>query len=154
MKKKGTKKRKSSSKKSLGRYKSGLEKSCADALRESGLKFAYEETQFELIPSFRFPHRYLKMTEKKKNLTDRSNSVQQPIRYTPDFMGVGDQKWIIETKGWLSSHHDFPMRWKLFLKYLCENELDYDVYLCRTTLQVNEAIQDILINNENKKRVK
>jgi hypothetical protein len=153
MKKKGTKKRKSSSKKNLGKYKSGLEKSCADALRESGISFAYEEKQFELIPSFRFPHRYLKMTAKKKNLTDRSNSVQQPIRYTPDFMGVNGQNWVIETKGWLSSHHDFTMRWKLFLKYLVDNSLDYDVYLCRTTLQVNEAIHDIL-KKHGQKRVK
>jgi hypothetical protein len=143
MKKKGTKKRKSSAKKNLGRYKSGLEKSCADALREHGVSFAYEETQFELMPSFRFPHRYLKMTAKKKTLTDRSNAIQQPIRYTPDFMGVGDHKWVIETKGFLTSHHDFPMRWKLFLKHILDNNLDYDVYLCKTTSQVLEAIDDI-----------
>ena len=94
-------------KKSLGKYKSSLEKYCSDKLRESGIAFTYEEDKFLLMESFRFEHKYFKMTPKGKLMSDRSNSIQQPIRYTPDFVGK-DSKWIIETKGYLPSHHDFP----------------------------------------------
>ncbi len=73
----------------------------------------------------------------------RTNSVQQPIRYTPDFMGT-DYKWIIETKGYLPSHHDFPMRWKLFLNYIMKNNLGYDVYLAKNKQQVDQAVTEIL----------
>ena len=44
------------------------------------------------------------------------------LKQEPDFVGK-DSKWIIETKGYLPSHHDFPMRWKLFLKHILENNL-------------------------------
>ena len=141
--KRGTSKKKSVRQKSLGRYKSALEKSCADALKLSGIPFEYESLKFELMPSFRFTNRYMKMTAKKKDMSDRTNSVQHPISYTPDFVGK-DQRFIIETKGmYLTTHHDFPMRWKLFLKHIEENDLDYDVYLCKTTHQVLQAIEDI-----------
>mgnify|MGYP003629221740 FL=1 len=132
----------SKTKKPLGKFKSSIEKYCSDALRENGIPFSYEEETFVLMESFRFPHRYLKMTTKKPDMSDRSDSIQQPIRYTPDFMGKGS-KWVIETKGYLPSHHDFPMRWKLFLKHIVDNALGYDVYLAKNQKQVNQAILSI-----------
>tara|TARA_R100000544_G_scaffold33249_1_gene19725 strand:+ start:466 stop:960 length:495 start_codon:yes stop_codon:yes gene_type:complete len=154
---KRNKRKQAPKKKSLGKFKSSIEKYCSDKLREAGIKFTYEETQFTLMESFRFKHKYFKMTSKKKHMSDRSNSVQQPIRYTPDFVGktnkdfVGnDHKWIIETKGYLPSHHDFPMRWKLFLKHIIDNDLGYDVYLAKNKQQVDQAVAEILksINDE------
>lgn len=142
MKKKASRKR-PSKKKNLGRFKSALEKYCSDKLRESGVDFVYEQHTYELLPSFRYPHRYLKMTPKSKALIDRTNSVQQPIRYTPDFVAK-DESWVIETKGFIPSHHDFPMRWKLFLKYLIDNNKGCNVYIARNRQQVDEAISDIL----------
>ena len=139
--KRGKRKTKSK-KKSLGKFASAIEKYCSDQLRESGIAFSYEEQQFVLMESFRFPHKYFKMTAKKKEMSDRTNSVQQPIRYTPDFVGK-DSKWIIETKGYLPSHHDFPMRWKLFLRYIMDNNLGYDVYLAKNKKQVDQAILEI-----------
>ena len=94
------------------------------------------------MESFRCPHKYFKMTAKKKEMSDRTNSIQQPIRYTPDFVGK-DSKWIIETKGYLPSHHDFPMRWKLFLRHIMDNNLGYDVYLAKNKKQVDQAILEI-----------
>ncbi len=135
-------KKSSKSKKHLGKFKSSIEKYCSDALRESGIPFCYEEETFVLMESFRFPHRYLKMTSKRPDMIDRSDSIQQPIRYTPDFMGKGS-KWVIETKGYLPSHHDFPMRWKLFLKHIVDNALGYDVYLAKNRKQVDQAILSI-----------
>ena len=135
----GTKPRK---KRNLGKFKSGIEKYCNDQLRQAGLDFYYEEKTYELMSGFRYPNRYLKMTAKKKDLSNRSNSMQLPIRYTPDFVAK-DGSWIIETKGYLPSHHDFPMRWKLFLKHLVDNDLDCAVYIAKNKHQVDQVIEDI-----------
>ena len=51
----GTPKRKSAKKRSLGKYKSGLEKTCADLLAESGLSFTYETHEYMLVDKFRYP---------------------------------------------------------------------------------------------------
>ena len=142
-------KRKSSlKKKSLGKFASAIELYCSDKLREAGIDFTYEEKQFTLMDSFRFEHKYFKMTNKKKLMSDRTASVQQPIRYTPDFV-CKDHRWIIETKGYLPSHHDFPMRWKLFLNYIMKNNLGYDVYLAKNKQQVDQAVIEILKSKKN-----
>jgi len=150
---KKTTKKKTSSKKNLGKYKSALEKSCAKELNKAKIPFDYESICFELAPSFKFSNRYMKMTQKKKDLTDRTNSTQFPITYTPDFVGR-DQRFIIETKGYIPSHHDFPMRWKIFLRHIMDNDLGYDVYLCKSTRQVIQAIEDIKKNHQDEKRNK
>ena len=148
-KKTRTPKRKSARKRNLGRYKSSIEKYCADQLKEHGLAFDYEEETFELMEKFKFPNKYFKMTAKGKAMSDRTNSTILPITYTPDFVGR-DYKWIIETKGYLPSHHDFTMRWKLFLRYLVGIDSDYIVFLAKNSGQVDQAIQEILesIKNE------
>ena len=146
---KTTKKRTSARKKQLGRYASSIEKYCADQLKEYGLAFDYEEHTFELMEKFRFPNKYFKMTAKGKEMTDRSGSVVLPITYKPDFVGRGHD-WIIETKGYLPSHHDFPMRWKLFLKHLVELDEPLPMlFICKNTQQVVEAIE--IIKNERSK---
>jgi len=138
-----TPKRRSARKKNLGRYASSIEKYCAEQLKEYGLSFDYEEHTYELLEKFRFPNKYFKMTSKRKDMTDRSGSVVLPITYTPDFVGR-DHKWIIETKGYLPSHHDFPMRWKLFLQHLVGNNSNCIVFLAKNSGQVDQAIQEIL----------
>ena len=149
MKRNKRKKTSKPKKKSLGKFKSSIEKYCSDKLRESGIAFSYEEKQFTLMDKFRFENKYFKMTSKRKDMSNRSNSIQQPIRYTPDFV-CKNHTWIIETKGYLPSHHDFPMRWKLFLKHIIDNDLGYDVYLAKNKQQVDQAVAEILksINDE------
>jgi len=142
MKKKLKRKRSSSKKKHLGKFKSSIEKYCSDRLRESGIPFSYEQKEFLLMDKFRFENKYFKMTAKRKDMSDRSNSIQQPIRYTPDFV-CKNHTWVIETKGYLPSHHDFPMRWKIFLKHIMDNNLNYDVYLAKNRQQVDQAISEI-----------
>lgn len=141
MRKKTTQRR--SRKKHLGRYKSSIEKYCADQLKQFGLDFAYEEQTFQLLDRFKFPNKYFKMTSKGKVMSDRSGSTILPITYTPDFMGR-DHNWIIETKGYLPSHHDFPMRWKLFLRHLVTTDSSAIVFLAKNSQQVDQAIQEIL----------
>lgn len=145
---KTTPKRKSAKKRQLGRYKSSIEKYCADKLRENGLAFDYEEHTFELMEKFRFPNKYFKMTQRAKLMTDKTGAVVLPITYTPDFVGKNN-KWIIETKGYLPSHHDFNMRWKLFLKHLVAIDSQYVVFLAKNSGQVDQAIQEILKSIEN-----
>ena len=89
MRKKTTKKRKSAKKRQLGRYKSSIEKYCADQLKEHGLAFDYEEHTYELTGKFRFPNKYFKMTPRGKQMTDKSNSVVLPITYTPGVYVIG-----------------------------------------------------------------
>lgn len=131
-----------SRKRNLGKFKSSIEKYCNDQLRAAGLKFDYEGKEYLLLDKFRYPNRYLKMTAKRKDLSDRSDSVQLPIRYTPDFVAK-DESWVIETKGYLHSHHDFPMRWKLFLRHLVDNDMDCAVYIAKNKYQIDQVIEDI-----------
>jgi len=147
-----TPKRKSAKKRELGRYKSGLEKACADLLAESGIPFSYEEHEYTLMDKFRYEGVYWKMTSKKKDMTDRSDSIALPIRYKPDFVAK-DESWIIETKGFLHSHHDFPMRWKLFMKYLTELGKPLPMlFICKNRQQVEQAISIIKDNIPDDKR--
>ena len=139
----GTTKRKSAKKRQLGKYKSGLEKSCADLLKEEKIEFDYEKLEYVLVDKFRHQGVYFKMTPKAKEMKDRTASMILPIKYTPDFVAK-DGSWIIETKGYTPSHHDFPMRWKLFLKHL--NDQDEPIpmlFICKNKQQVAEAIQII-----------
>lgn len=139
-KKTTTRKRKST----LGRYKSSLEKTTADLLSDAGVKFTYEEEEFYVMDSFRYEGPYFKMTPKGKDLRDRSNSVVLPIKYTPDFCAP-DLSWVIEVKGYLPSHHDFPMRWKLFMKHLLETCTGKPpaLFLVKNRQQVERAIEEI-----------
>ena len=142
-KKDGTTKRRSAKKRRLGKYKSGLEKTCAELLSNARVDFLYEEKEYTLVDKFRFEGIYMKMTAKKKEMTDRSNSIVLPIRYTPDFLAV-DGSWIIETKGYTPSHHDFPMRWKLFLRHLMGlSEPVPALFICKNKQQIEQAIATI-----------
>jgi hypothetical protein len=135
--------RSSSRKKELGKYKSSLELETAKLLSESGLSYFYEEVEYTLVDKVTYGGVYYKMTEKSKGLTNRSGSVVLPIKYTPDFVAK-DGSWIIEIKGFLTSHHDFPMRWKLFLKHLVDSEKPLPaVFICKNKAQVEMAIKII-----------
>ena len=148
----GTSKRKTAKKRNLGKYKSGLEKSCADLLSESGLKFSYEQHEYVLLDKFKYEGTYMKMTAKAKELSDRSNKVVLPIKYTPDFVGPNGE-WIIETKGYTPSHHDFPMRWKLFLNHLIDSgEPLPALFICKNKGQIEEAIAKLKELGYGKKR--
>lgn len=103
----------------LGRYKSSLEKYCADQLSEFGIPFCYEEVSYTLQEPFNYNQTYWKMTSKRKDMINRSNNRVLPITYTPDFTDPNGL-WIIETKGYNRQQHTFPLRWKMFLKHLNE----------------------------------
>lgn len=144
----GTAPRKGARKKLLGRYKSSLEKYCADKLCENGIKFDYE-IEYSLQDSFRYDGVYWKMTSGSKLMLDKTRKAVLPIRYTPDFVGVG-HRWIIETKGYNPNMRDFNIRWKLFLNKLVQSgEQLPALFIPKNKEQIDETIRIIksLINN-------
>jgi len=138
-------------KRELGRYKSSLEKYCADRLSELGISFAYEEVEFTLQEGFNYEGEYWKMTPKGKELLNKTGNAVLPIKYTPDFVGR-DHNWIIETKGYTPSQHTFPLRWKLFLNYLYkENKPLPALFIPKNKFQVDEClniIKDLIKNGQ------
>ena len=126
--------------------KSALEAYCYDRLRDTKLKFGYETEVFYLMDSFRYNSVYFKMTKGRDVMRDNTNKVVQGIKYTPDFVSH-DHKFIIETKGYVHSQHTFPLRWKLFLRYLIDNQMDdYMLFIPKNRKQVDETIK--IIQNE------
>lgn len=133
-------------KRNLGRYKSGLEKTCADLLSDNGIEFEYESREYVVFQGYKYPSTYWKMTSKNKDMTNKTGKVVLPIKYTPDFVAP-DESWIIETKGYNRSHHDFPMRWKLFMKHVIEDmENPPSLFICKNRQQIEHAIE--IIKNE------
>ena len=90
-------------------------------LIKNNLPFSYSTEKFTLIDPFIY--------KGKKYL---------PVTYKPDFVS---DKFIIECKG--HPNELFPMRWKLFKRYLALNNLDYDLYLCKNKKGIQEVIDDI-----------
>jgi len=123
--------------------KSTLETYCYDQLKEAKLKFYYEPETFELVSSFRYGGVYYKSSKGKDVMTNATEKVVLPIKYTPDFVSH-EHKFIIETKGYVPSQHTFPLRWKLFLHYLRDNDMDdYMLFIPKNKKQVDETIRVI-----------
>ena len=129
--------------KNLGRYKSMLEKYCADQLVEHKIPFHYEEKIYQLQDSFRYEAVYWKMTSSKKDMSEMTNKTVLPIRYTPDFTDPSN-RWVIETKGYSRQQHTFPIRWKMFLNHLYEAGPPYPaLFMPKNKQQIDHTIQII-----------
>lgn len=122
--------------KKYGIYRSGLEKNCADLLKQNNIYFEYEPWEVLLLDSFVCD---LEVFEKsRKKYTKRNQSKLRKITYTPDFVG---ENWIIETKGRKTA--DFMLKWKLFKKYLMDNNLKYTLFMPTNTKEILESIKYI-----------
>ncbi|MDG1950601.1 MAG: hypothetical protein P8J32_07355 [bacterium] len=123
--------------------KSGLEAYCFDKLKEAKLNFDYEEETFQLMEGFRYTGTYHKSTKGKDVLIDATGKAVLGIKYTPDFVSH-EKKFVIETKGYVPSQHTFPLRWKLFLRYMIENGMeDYMLFIPKNKKQVDAAVSII-----------
>lgn len=131
-------------KKNLGIYKSGLEKYCADQLKAHNIKFEYEP-KYVIVEGFYYPSTYFKSVPKQKLMVDRTGKKQLDITYRPDFV-LPHNNVFIETKGFVRANDSFPLRWKLFMKYLMENGMShYKLFIPKNQKQVNQII-DLLTN--------
>lgn len=127
--------------KAVGRFKSRLEKKMWDCLVERGIPATYEEHTYVLVEKFRFTNFTLKGG--KGNIMKAEAASIRPMTYTPDFVNE-ELNFIIECKGF--PNDAFPLKWKLFKKYLAENELDYDLYMPRNAVQC-EVVADHILSN-------
>ena len=99
---------------------------------------------FTLIDGFMFESSaYERQANGKKDMVDRGNKKILPITYTPDF--VGDD-FIIETKG--RANESFPMRWKLFKRYVNEHLNGVTLYKPQNQKECDVVIELIKQNKK------
>lgn len=128
------------------KYRSKLEAKCAKLLAENKIPFAYESKKFILQEGFSFEQpSYERVGKKKKMKFKLQHKRVRALTYTPDFMGHG---WIIETKGFRTD--SFNLKWKLFKKYLQDNNLNYVLFMPHTEKEIKTCITEIkkIIKNE------
>lgn len=117
--------------KPTGKYRSKLEAFTADCLNANNIPFGYETQKIELVPGF------------EASIDTFENGILKPrkvrsITYTPDFVG---KDWIIEVKG--RKTVDFMLKWKLFKKYLTDNNLPYKLYLLSNQKQIKHVTHSL-----------
>lgn len=121
-------------------FASGLERYMYMALKKAKIKAEYEGNTYTLLEGFDFTSEsYERQSNGKGDFANRGNKRILPIRYTPDFVG---SDFIIECKG--RANESFPMRWKLFKKYISENEPQITLYKPQNQSECDKVIQMIL----------
>jgi hypothetical protein len=123
-------------------FASGLEKYMYMALRKAKIKAAYEGMTYEIFPGFMFDNEsYERQANGKGDLVNRGCKKILGIKYTPDFIGLTDE-FIIECKG--RANDTFPMRWKLFKKFVKDNLPSVTLYKPQNQKECDKVIELIL----------
>ena len=121
-------------------FASGLEKYMYKALKDAKIDFQYEGETFELLPSFQFNNAcYERQSNGKGDFINRGIKKVLNIKYTPDFIG---KDFIIETKG--RANESFPLRWKLFKKWMMDNNDTRTLYKPQRQSECDITIELIL----------
>tara|TARA_R100000734_G_C3269979_1_gene66201 strand:- start:176 stop:625 length:450 start_codon:yes stop_codon:yes gene_type:complete len=121
-------------------FASGLERYMYMGLKKAKLKFKYEGETFELIKGFEFINECIeRQSNGKGEFKNRGNKKILNIKYTPDFVG---KDFIIECKG--RANESFPMRWKLFKKWITDNSDDRILYKPQNQSECDKVIDMIL----------
>jgi hypothetical protein len=121
-------------------FASGLERYMYMALKKAKLKAKYEGKTYEIIKGFNFKNVCIaRSANGKGDYKNRGNKKILPIRYTPDFIG---KDFIIECKG--RANESFPLRWKLFKRYLTDNKIKTNLYKPQNQKQCDETVELIL----------
>ena len=122
------------------KFASGLEKNMYIALKEANIKAKYEGQTYELVPSFSFKNKsYERQANSKGEFKERGGKKIRAITYTPDFVGTG---FIIECKG--RANESFPIRWKLFKRYISVHHPDVTLYKPQNKKECEETVSLIL----------
>ena len=121
-------------------FQSGLEKYMYIALKQAKIKAKYEGQSYELVPSFSFKNKsYERQANSKGEFKERGGKQIRAITYTPDFVGRG---FIIECKG--RPNESFPIRWKLFKRYISKNLPNVTLYKPQNQKECDEIVSLIL----------
>lgn len=125
-------------------FASGLEKYMYQVLKDNKISAQYESHTFELVNSFEFQNNcFERQSNGKGDFCDRGNKKVLNLKYTPDFIGLN---FIIETKG--RANDSFPLRWKLFKKWMMDNNDTRTLYKPQNKAECDRTIQLILENKE------
>ena len=124
------------------KFASGLEKYMYIALQKAKIKTAYEGETYEIFPGFMFENKsYERQSNGKGDLVNRGSKKILGIKYTPDFIGIQDDI-IIECKG--RANETFPMRWKLFKKYVKDYLPSVTLYKPQNQKECDKVVELIL----------
>lgn len=124
----------------IKKFRSKLEQTCWDLLKESGLEYYYEPFKIPLIERFEFNNDSWEKVGKEYKLQKRK---VLGMTYTPDFTSlptISNKLWIIETKGYPTD--SFKLKWKLLKQWLVEKNYNWRLYMPTSK---NEVIQSIEI---------
>jgi hypothetical protein len=129
-------------------FKSRLEYYMYSILKLAGLSFEYEGESFVVLESFKDENRLY--TKHSKSFVQKGERRVLGIKYTPDFIVKvdGEIRFIIETKGRINE--SFPIRFKLFRKYINDRNLKWDLFIPTNQKQCDETlklIQDAIAKN-------
>jgi hypothetical protein len=122
------------------KFASGLEKYMYIALQKAKIHAIYEGSTFELQEGFMFnTDSYERQGNGKGTMINRGQKKILNIKYTPDFVSPS---FIIECKG--RANESFPLRWKMFKKYVKTNLPHVTLYKPQNQKECDEVIE--LIN--------
>ena len=125
-------------------FASGLEKYMYQALKKNKIHAIYEGATFVLQEGFMFDNEsFERQSNGKGDMVNRGNKKILNIKYTPDFVS---DSFIIECKG--RANESFPIRWKMFKKYVKENLPRVTLYKPQNQKECDKVIE--LINERNK----
>ena len=125
-------------------FASGLERYMYQALKKAKIHADYEGCTFTLQEGFMFNvESYERQSNGKGEMVNRGNKKILPIKYTPDFVG---SNFVIECKG--RANESFPMRWKMFKKYVNDNLKHVTLYKPQNQKECDKVIELIIKNNK------
>ena len=123
-------------------FASGLEKYMYIALKKAKIHAIYEGATFVLQEDFKFKiDSYERQANGNGDMVNRGQKKIQSIKYTPDFVS---SSFIIECKG--RANESFPMRWKMFKKYVNDNLKHVTLYKPQNQKECDKVIELITKN--------
>ena len=126
-------------------FASGLEKYMYIVLKKAKIKAKYEGKTYIVQEGFEFKNEsYERQSNGKGDLVNRGCKKILPIKYTPDFVS---RSFIIECKG--RANESFPLRWKMFKKYVNENLKHVTLYKPQNQKECDKVVE-LILNKKNK----
>ena len=125
-------------------FASGLEKHMYIALKKAKIKAKYEGQTYVVQEGFEFDVKsYERQGNGKGDFINRGEKKILPIKYTPDFIS---DSFIIECKG--RANESFPLRWKMFKKYVKAHMPHVIIYKPQNQKECNEVIELITLHKK------